>query len=273
MKKSLFIIFAFACFYGCAPRNYTQIMKKSSKRMLGSDFKHYNFFSYPTNNYGVATCYVLNATAPNFECDTWNCLRIEEVPSDSKNLLDLDGFASVGTGPKITLTEKVKRDVAIKAIMPEVFKTLGISLDASGTGVKTIDMSFGPGHIRFLRKQEFSKHLNALPSTERLAVFFASGELVYVFSDVVIEDYTVSISVDNSLESQLDAKLNSNPASGTLAGTSLGTKLSKNSQGKFTLSSTNPLVIARWTKKVSGPGVLSNENPGTDYPIMMHITK
>jgi hypothetical protein len=273
MKKTFVILFTLASVYGCVTRNYTQVMQKSTKKVLGDDFKHYDFFSYPTDNYGVATCYFLESTAPNFECDTWNCLGIKPLPSDFNALLSLNDFAAVGTGPVITLTEKVKREIAIKAILPEVFNTLGVSLDASGTGIRTIDMSFGPGHVRNLRRQEFSNHLTALPSNQRLSVFFASGELVYVFSDVVLENFTVSISVDNSLQSQLDAKLAANPALGTFTGSSLDVKLSKNAQGKYTLSSTKPLIVARWTKKVSGPGVLNDANSGTDYSVIMHLTK
>jgi len=273
MKKMLFMGLVIASIYGCAPRNYTELMRKSTKKTLAGDFKHYDFFSYPTDNYGVATCYLLEATAPNFECDTWDCLNIKPLPSDMASQLSINEFSAVGTGPQITLSDKVKRKIGIKAILPEVFNMLGIALDATGTGVKTIDISFGPGHVRNLRRERFSDYLNSLPSTKRLSVFFASGELVYVFSDVVLENFSVSISVENSLQSQLDAKLNNTVSAGTFSGTSLNMKLSKNAEGKYTLNSIRPLIVARWCKKVSGPGVLNDANPGTDYSVQTNLTK
>ncbi len=247
-------------------------MQKSTKKVLGDDFKNYNYFSYPTDNYGIASCYYLEATAMNFECDTWNCLGVTALPTNSEKLWTLNGFAADGVGPVITLSEKVKREIAVKAVLPEVFQTLGVSVDATGTGIKTVDISFGPGHVRTILPQEFGDYLASLPSTKRLNVFYSSGELVYVFADVVLENFTVSIVVENNLESQLEAKLKELP-SGTFGGATLGVKLSKNAKGTYTLTSTKPLVVARWSKKITGPGVLNDSNMDTSYPVMMHLSK
>jgi hypothetical protein len=75
----------------CGGVKYSKLMTQKLRQSLGSDFKNYQTFSYPTNNYGLITAYTPppERQAPkdeDFFCDMWNCLGVkdESVPVDQR---------------------------------------------------------------------------------------------------------------------------------------------------------------------------------------------
>jgi hypothetical protein len=251
-------------------------MQSASKEALGRDAKNYDWFSYPTNNYGMLTSYDGEATVPKFICDSWNCIDIKDanVPSELNKWLNMNEYAAVGSGPRISLSEKVQRKIGVEALLPELYKVIGISASGVGTGIKTLEISFGPGHIRNLRKHIFA---NFVPnsSNEQLKAKFRSGDLVYVNSDIVLENFEVRITVDNNLTSQLDAKLNSGNVPGmptNFNNATLNVKFEKLANGIYSFKSERPLIVARWTKKMEAANVLNSEATDINYRVGLHLT-
>lgn len=85
--------------------DYPGSLKKRIKKALGPDFDNYEWLSYPTNNFGIATAFVLMQAnekpgPTNQLCATFTCLGLEDSqpPADSKLFLTANGYADIGVG-------------------------------------------------------------------------------------------------------------------------------------------------------------------------------
>jgi hypothetical protein len=250
---------------------YTNILSGKIAEALGPDYDRYQPFSYPTNNFGLATAYASTSDRPkpeDFICDTWECLgKGSNVPASSQELLEVAGFAGVGSnGAKIDLTTKETQDLAIDALLPKVFQVLQLGGSYDKKKITNVTLSLGRAYPRLLRKTRMIPFIAGLPTTEPLRQAFDQGRLVLVVGDVVIDAVKATIDVDQTIGQALKAKLDPGLPSKVFSGVDLGVKVTDELNGKFTFEVTQPVIVKRLTKRQPSAGVLAGTDDWNEWP-------
>jgi hypothetical protein len=257
-----------------ACNDYASTMTKKVQAALGSDFSGYAWSQYPTDNFGVITSYdpakgdALDDR--NFLCATWTCLGLKE-PSDPAERLKVGGFADIGKGGVITLTEEEKLQLGATAMLPEIYKVLKISADVQSTKGVTTKVELGPVSSRKVVRQRMLARLKELPADSLIKKAFLEGRLVYVVADVVADSMTVDIKVDTDRNAKLDAEL-LNSLSGAIGkilkqGAKLELTVKKAVKGEYQLEVKKPVILAVLAKRQPAAGVLDRpgDNDWTDW--------
>jgi hypothetical protein len=256
--------------------NYNDVLNKKVKKALGDSFKDYQSISYPTNNFGLVTCYLPQGgeSKPkdkDFLCDTWECLGLSEaIPTDQAKQLSINDFAAVGgAGADISLEETDKSDIGFKALLPKIASILNIGggFDKSKTVIS--DLQLGRFFPRLLRRERFVTFVNGLPPGSMMKTGFAQGRLIVVVGDVVSTGMKIQIKADSNTGTNIDAKLG--PGTGTgvskvFSDSTFGFKLSKQTTGEYNFEVTSPVVALRLAKRQPGAGVLGQHDDWTDWP-------
>lgn len=266
---SVIVILGLAFATGCASSSYSSVMQKKLMETLGSDFKDYAPFSYPTDNFGLITAYATSddrATLrdEDFLCDMWNCIGIATPPAALDAQLALAGFAAVGnSGPTITLTDNEQKSIALKAILPSISSVLGISGALDSKRVTNSKVTMKRAYPRKLRKQQLTAYLDQLPANNPLKQAYAQGRLVVVVADVVVEGVTLEITLDQQGSAALDAKFADGATTKIVKGASLSAAVARSSNGKYTMEITQPVVVRRLAKHQPTAGELGV--PGDEW--------
>jgi hypothetical protein len=150
--------------------DYSHTMQTEVKKTLGNDFRDYSWLSYPTTNFGIATMYVLptkttKASDKNQWCASFTCLGMDDdqVPSEPEKRLKLNGFADIGSGGPITLTDTQKHDLAIGAVLPKIGQILGLNASTDWNTGTTISLSLGNVNKRFLIREKLYNYIHVYP--------------------------------------------------------------------------------------------------------------
>lgn len=248
-------------------------MEKKLAAAIGRDVETYTPFSYPTDNFGLATIYADTGSRPtlldqDFLCDTWNCLGIENPPTDSASQITVNGFAAVGTGGTIQLTEQEKNELAIKALLPELYQVLGVQGGFDQKRVTRTSLQMGPAHLRKLRRLQFASYVNGLGQDHPLRERYERGDLTVVVADAVVDNIKLDVTLDAEGSAALDAKLD--PTAGLvkqLSGAKLGVKVSKGRAGTYSFEVTRPVIVRRLAKRQPAGGVLAeDDSTWSDWP-------
>lgn len=270
------VLISLVALTACGP-NYNKVMTTKISQALGEDFEAYQAFSYPTNNFGLATAYTPQngGTTPSdsdFLCDTWNCIGIadDKVPTDPKTLLALNGFAAVGgDGGIISLTEKEQRDIALNVALPEIYKVINVAGGFEKGHVTNTTMTLGRAHPRKLRRKVMADHINKLPASDPMKQAFVNGDLVLVVADVVIDAMKVDVEVTSTGKQSLDAALGKDvggAAGKVLGNAKLALKVTSSTDGKYSFEVSRPVIIKRLTKRQPGAGLLEKgDDDWTDW--------
>ncbi|HTG32991.1 MAG TPA: hypothetical protein VLB76_08670 [Thermoanaerobaculia bacterium] len=259
----------------CSGKDYTETMRSQVKKALGSQFtiekqdvKDYQWLTYPTDNFGIGTMYIpetpgAQPSATNFECDTWECFGLI-APQDPQSRLELQGYAAVGTGGAIKLTQQQQNDLAFGLVLPSVAETIGLSSDFMHSNGFSASLEIGKAHIRILRKGRMRTFLDGLPATDEKKKAFTDGRLVMVISDVVIDGLNVTIAPSSKTSVSAKAELDSKVGEYLAKGSKLQFSLTRSQSGSYNLVAARPVIVAVLPKGQPGPGVLSadQENEG-----------
>lgn len=242
--------------------NYTKLMQSKVKAALGDDFKGYQWASYPTDNYGVATTYIPDApgedpSASNFECDTFKCLGLQ-LPDDPQKRLGVGGFAATGTGAPITLSESEKSEIEASLILPKVAAALNIDADFKKTKGITTSLRIGPVTDRRLYRDKYQSVLEKLPPPSRLRTAYLNGSLVYVVADVVASSMEVSIKVDKTQNAALSVKLDDSTkiAQFVAKDSSFKFSIKGDGSGEYKVSIDRPIILATLARRQPSGSVL-----------------
>jgi hypothetical protein len=268
--RQLSAVLALAMLTACGP-DYNKTMTRKLSQALGNDFKEYQAFSYPTNNFGLATAYTPQdgRTTPSdtdFLCDMWNCIGIpdDKVPTEAATLLSLNGFAAVGGGgATITLTETEQRDLALNVALPEIYKVINVAGGFEKGHVTKTNMTLGRAHPRKLRRKTMVDHINKLPASDPMKQAFVNGDLVLVVADVVIDAMKVDIEATSAGKQSLDAALGKDvggAAGKVLSSSKLSLKVSSKTDGTYSFEVARPVIIKRLTKRQPSAGALGEGN-------------
>src|SRR5438552_10360470 len=206
------------CCMDLLAQDYGATMEASVKSVFGKNqFRHYEWISYPTNNFGVMTMFIVEKQGKEVEpkdqeCATFRCLGVK--PEEMKSLTveqikSANGYADTGDGASITLSNDQKRSLTLSAVLPRILSVLNLSgnIDKT-TGIKAT-LTLGPATIRFLAKDSALKYIESLPNDSRIHQAYRENRLAIVVSDVMLSSMDISLEVDKTLNSGLAADLNS----------------------------------------------------------------
>jgi len=268
MKKnfcSLLIIatLSFCSLPACGVK-YNKIMTQKIRQSLGEDYKTYQAFSYPTNNFGLATSYTPQGESEaidnrDFLCDMWNCLGVkdEDIPGETAPWLRMNGFAAVGgNGATISLTETEQNDLTLGALLPDIFQVIGLTGKFNRQQVVNTKLQIGRAYPRLLRRSEMENYINALPDSNRLKVAFKSAKLLLIVGDVVIDQMKIVLDVDQTVGAALEAEL-AGKVGQIFNNGKLEVKLGSTAQGEYTFEVTKPVIVMRLARR-SDPTVLKS---------------
>jgi hypothetical protein len=250
---------------GCGSVDYSKIMQQRVVQVLGADYKGYQPFSYPTNNYGLATMYDGDATAAQFICDTWNCLNVAAPPTDANLQMSLNGFAAVGgDGGTISLSDTEQSSLALNVLLPQLYSILNVNGGYSKSNVTETTLTIGQAYPRLLRRLQLIPFLQALPSNDQRLQAYKAGRLSIVVGDVVVKGLSLTIKVNNSAATNLDAKFAPNvPKEASFSNADLSVKFSSSNTGQYSFQVSQPVVLLRLA--ATQPGAAGQEAGSDDF--------
>jgi hypothetical protein len=275
VKLILLIVSSFACGSTLHAQDYGKLMTTKVKAALGNNaVKGYVFSTYPLDNFGLATAYESKQNPADFICATWECVGISDdqkvdALSDDQKLKVIANnvqYATVGTGTSLNLTEDEKRSISLKAILPKLFQVLDITGDLSHSNEINTTLSTGPITVRILRRADMTTHIKGASGVPAEQAAAATGDLILVYSDIVISTMKIEIKTDPQTTADLEAKLSGAVGKVFSKGADLSFKLDNSTKGDYSFSISKPLILAVYAKKQPRPGVLGGGTGWHDWP-------
>ncbi len=243
------------------PRDYAKIMQAAIRRSLGGDFREYEWVSYPTNNFGIATMYLLDSprskpSDKNQWCATYTCLGLEgkRAPADASARLTAGGFADVGTGGPITLSDEESRILAGEVFLPEILNVLGLGAQLAATKNARIGIRMGNVSRRILKKQTLLTYLESLPETSPVRKAMSENRLAIVVADAVVDSLEVNVDTRDSVNSEFGVRLSPLVNRVTGGTSSMQVQVKRDKTGQYRLIIGQPVIVARLTIKRSLTG-------------------
>jgi hypothetical protein len=266
-KAVVFVMCTSMCIsaYG---KNYGDLMTDKVKSALGKKaVKGYVFSTYPLDNFGVATAYENKVGPANFICATWECVgisddqKVADLTDDQRLKVIADGvqYATVGNGTSLSLTEDEKKSISLKAILPKLFGILDITGDLSHSNEINTTLTTGPISVRILRRPSMMAKLGSSSGNAAEKAAAKAGDLVLVYSDIVVSSMKIEIKTDPQTTADLEAKLSGAVGKVLSKGADLSFKLDNSTKGDYSFSITKPLILAVYVKKQPGPGALGDQ--------------
>ncbi len=262
--------------------DYGELMTAKIRNVLGKKgVKGYTFATYPLDNYGLATAYEGKVNPEREICATWDCLgirtdeEISNLSAEHKLRLLVKGvqFAEVGSGTdkNIVLTEDEKKAIGLNAILPKILSALNITGDYSRTNEINTVLTLGPITVRTLRRKEMIDTLNGpnAHSLEKAVWKDGKGDLVLVYSDIVLTSMKIELKVNPETKLDIGAKLEGalqGKVGKTIgSGSSLSLKVDNSTKGNYVFETTRPLILAVYTKKQPRSGMLGAGRGWNDW--------
>lgn len=232
--------------------DYGAILEKKVKSVLGAKkFKHYEWISYPTNNFGVMTLFIVKKRGAkpkpeDQECATFSCLKMNPDTLSAKQVEDVNGYADTGKGGVLNLTEDDKSSLSLSTLT-NLLKVLKLSGDLSYTSGVTTTLSLGTATVRFLVKDKALDYIAGLPKDSRIAKAYSTDTLAIVVSDVMLDSMEVTLKVDKAVNAGLDAGLTKKANENKVQGDdqTVQVKVNNAGDGTYLLKVTQPVIVAR----------------------------
>jgi hypothetical protein len=264
MKNTTLSIVALVLMSNVQGQNFNKIAGSSIRKAIGSDLKGYQTFSYPVDNFGLASCYQVKVSEGDFICDMWSCLGESTPPSSNGAWMDLKGFAAKGNGGAIAMSTKKKSKLAFKVVLPKFFDVADLGSNVTKDKVLSVDLTIGSAYMRKLRRQPFVDHINGLDHNSLIWKAYNTGQLVVIVSDCVIDKLSVTVTLDATTAATLDAKLGSG-VSRVFSDASMNVGVTRVATGKYVFEVEHPVVFARYAKKQPAAGVLGADADFNDW--------
>jgi hypothetical protein len=244
-------------------QNYAKIMHKAVKKVLDEDINGFEKRSYPVDNFGLITAY--SASDSVFICDMFNCLGMDDIQSSSANWLAMNGYAGIGSGGGVQLSESKSTSVAFSALLPQFASQMGLSAGLMTKRNTTVKVSFGAAHFRKLRQQNFMNYIRTLDNTSELKQAYNNNNLLLTIEDCVIDNLSVSITVSSNTSVSIDATMDPGSNTKIFDGGDLGLKVEKTGEATYTLTAIHPVIFAYKIKKRPSSGGLSTSDDFSDW--------
>jgi hypothetical protein len=201
----------------------------------------------------------------------WNCIGVSSPSTGTNNWMKLNDYAGIGEGGTINLTENKKKKVAINVLLPKVYDVVGVTGGFNKNTTTNININIGKAYLRKLRRDPIVEYINTLDASKSMKKVYDKGSLVLAVADCVIEDLSVTVSVDNNTSTELDTKLGitgTSVAAKVFQDASLSIKLEKNTNGTYTFKVSHPVIFARLFRKQPAAGSLGTQDDFSDWPIV-----
>ena len=197
-------------------QDYGKLMAAKVKSALGNKaVKGYVFSTYPLDNFGLATAYQNKQNPAVFICATWECVgisddqKVDSLTDDQKLKIIADGvqYATVGTSTALNLTEDEKKSISLKAVLPKLFQVLDITGDLSHSNEINTTLTTGPINVRILRRSAMATKMSSASGVAAEKAASVTGDLVLVYSEIVVSSMKIEIKTDPQTTADLEAKL------------------------------------------------------------------
>jgi hypothetical protein len=239
---------------GLRAQDYGAMMtKKVQKGLSKQQFTHYEWISYPTNNFGLATMFIVEKKgqrpkAQNQWCATFKCLGVK--PEDVNKLIAeqvkmVKGFAEIGDGGPINFTDDEKESLTRSAVLPTILAILDVSRNVDRTTGVNATIALGAATVRFLAKDKALTYITKLPGNSKIHKAYSNGTLCIVVSDVMVDSMDIVLKIDKKLNAGFDANLRRKVNRVFGDGDKLQVKVGSNDNGFYFLRITRPVIVAR----------------------------
>ena len=184
-------------------------------------------------------------------CPTFRCLGMENPSDNDYSKLDKKYFETE-SGGAATFSSSASSDLFISASLPSILSVVGLSGDLAKKKLVKAEVSFGGLTIRRIQKPELLEFIEDLKAKANSATqrkiydLYTRKRLVCVIADVVIDSMEISIEFDKSLKAGVEAKLDTKLEKVLGDDAKFQFKVTKESEGKYKIKTTRPLIIARY---------------------------
>jgi hypothetical protein len=230
----------------------------------------YRWYGYPVDNFGVLTAYDPPAGTPFRDsdriCATWSCLDIvpAAVPTDPMARLNVNGYADIGGGGGITLTQEQANKIGVNLLLPNLAQVANFKAGVDlSRGVKT-KVTLGRAYKRSAVRDLYTEFIEKKSTKPTLKTAFTNGRLVWVAADIVAESFDVDITVDTKRNAELGAEL-TKAASAVAKDSSAKVAITSGAEGQYHISVKNPVVLAVQTRTQPAGGTLTAGQGGSVY--------
>lgn len=220
---------------------------------LGTDLKGYEFYSYPTNNFGVGTsCIKKWIPKGDMVADMISSYGLTGYSSSDNIWRTVNGFAYLGSdGISIKVNENIESVLTLEMLLPKLLNILNLNADLKNANAKSLKLTIDSGYKRFLNHSKFMNFIRESNASE-IQKAFNQKKLLVATGDFIITGFSLTISKSDTLGASIIAKLDSTIKAGKnviLDKASLEMSIVRNSDGYYTISSRKPIIIAVYVKK------------------------
>jgi len=239
---------------------------KAIEKAIGSDLKGYKFYSYPTDNFGVLTCYDKKDNDKYFITDTWNCIGHKKPPTDSSSWMDVYGYVVPSGGGSIEVDDQTKKDYGFSIALPKIADILSVGVGFDKNSTQIIDISIGKAYKRKLLPDNLIAYFDTTQAKSLAKKGFEKGTLKIIVADVVITGIKAKVTLsDSTTIANIEAKIGSSKSK-VFSDASLKVKIAKVKKGTYTLSINHPVIFAYLPKRQPGAGELGAKRDVEEWP-------
>lgn len=250
--------------------NYSKGYQDALVTALGADYKSFHVFSFPVDNFGVGSIYIMpdfkekNVTKVEYRrCVGAGCYGVQDLPelaptwnptdAASRNYWSLGAFANIGVSGSISIAEKSQQEASIKVVLPEIYKIVSGSLTFDEKWVKTSTFKFGSALVRDLKRDRAEQFIQNHPD-ESIRTAYNQGKLNVTVADVVLTSVMMNTCLDLSVVNELQAKLLNEVTNGSgtavLKGASMEVKVTGGKNGCYEMVANHPVIAAVLIKRI-----------------------
>jgi hypothetical protein len=231
----------------CLAADYTKEVKKCVQSAIGSDFKSYQYFSLPIDNFGTGTMYPEAAKGQAFDIKTaglygdpntwWTFTDSQRVGTE------LDKLRPSGkTGPiSATCTNNMK--FSLSAVLPALFKLLSVNAGVDYNKSVTVQISFSSATYRPLNWTQLAIDDKSHLIIPEVSAHLGAHDFLITVGDVVLSQYSAQLTFKKNLDVNAKAQLTS-AWKQFAKDSSLTADFSDGSNGTYTLTAKNPVIAA-----------------------------
>lgn len=226
-----------------------QDVGQTMKSIFGNDYKGYQWFTYPINNFGVATAYrgkKNKIERRGFLCATFSCLGMS-APGNVDHWLQLgvppSNYADSGCGGELDAKLQSSKDLIVKAALPQILTVIGIDVGVARSRNSTAEAKSITMCARQLQQGKVITYITSLATdTFGLRRALDAGQLVLVVGDIVIKSMTVHVKADRNLKVGIDGKLQGQTEKVLGGGANFGVHVTRTGESEYDLKITEPVI-------------------------------
>ena len=231
----------------CVATDYTKEVRKCVKIAIGDDFKNYQYFSLPVDNFGTATMYPEAAKGQTFDIKTAGLYGDPGTWwtfNDSQRIAtELDKLRPAAKSGPISATCTTNMKFSLSAVLPALFKLLSVNAGVDYNKSVTVQISFSSATYRSLNWTQLGIDDKTHLIIPEVSAHLGAHDFLITIGDVVLQQYSAQLTFKKNLDVNAKAQLTS--AWNQFAKDSaLTANFTDGSNGTYTLTAKNPVIAA-----------------------------